>query len=120
MRRWKKSAARILKIEELERVHVQAGMRMPYYVPKVEFSYEVGGREYRSDRFSTHNFTLGTKGEIAEVLRGAKVGDTVEIFYDPQSPQRTSIEIPGYDGVIVTLFLGGSLLALVLLLRFAA
>ncbi len=69
--------------------------------------------------FSVHNFTIGTKGEIADVLRGAKVGDTIQIFYDPKVPHRASISVPGYDGVIVSLFLGGGLLVLVLLLRVA-
>jgi hypothetical protein len=120
MRRWRKSAARIVKIEEQERFTTIKGMRVPYFVPKLEVAYEVGGREYRSDRFSIHNFTIGTKGEIGEVLGGAKVGDAVDLFYDPASPERASLRVPGYDAVVLCLFLGGGLLALVLLLSFAS
>lgn len=120
MRRWHKGVARIVKIEEEERFTTMKGMRVPYFVPKVEFTYEVAGREYRSDRFSVHNFTLGTKGEVGEVLGGAKVGDAVEMFYDPAAPRRASLAVPDYDGVILAFFIGGGMLLLVLLLTFAA
>ncbi len=108
-----------MKIEEREHFTTMRGMRIPYFIPKVEVAYEVDGRVYRSDRFSIHNFTIGTKGEIGEVLGGAKVGDTVELFYDPTAPEKSSLAVPSYDGVVVALFLGTGLLLLVLLISFA-
>ena len=120
MRRWQKGAARIIKIEEQKRSYAYAGKRLPYFVPKVEFAYEVSGRQYTGSRFSVHNFTIGAKGEGDEVVGGAKVGEVVEVFYDPTEPSRASLTLPSYDGVVVTVFLGCGLLALVLLLTFAS
>jgi Protein of unknown function (DUF3592) len=116
MRRWTRGVGRISAIEEVKRHTTCAGVALPYYAPKIRFDYEVNGRTYRSDKFGVHNFTVGMKGEITEILRGAKVGDEVEIFYSPDDPNEAILGIPDNGGVILAMFFGAGLWLLVLLI----
>jgi hypothetical protein len=119
MRSWSKGIARILKVEQIERSYAFKGVRRPYYVPRVEYAFEVSGHEYRGSRFSVHNFVCGTRDEIFELLRGAKPGDEVDVYYDPHDPREAVLTLPGYEGVVGTLFVGVFILGLVALVSLA-
>src|SRR4051794_22384987 len=101
MRKWEKGVARIVKFEEQERSCSYKGMRWPYFVPTVQFVYEVRGKEYTGSRFSVHNVTIGAKGELDAAIGGATVGASVQVFYDPVDPRRATLTLPSYDGVII-------------------
>jgi hypothetical protein len=120
MKQWKPVKATIVKIEVKEVHGNQKGIPYVRYVPKVEYRYEVAGTRYVSNRFSMHNFTMGTeKNEILDLLHGAKEGDSIDAFFNPHKPSDVTLVMPAYDGVIVALFIGIGGLALVLTLSLA-
>jgi hypothetical protein len=119
MQRWVLTAAQITKLEIQTRQHSYKGTPYKEYVPRLEFSYQVDGRKFQSNRFSLFNFTLGGKDDIRDVIVDAKVGDTVKVYYDPAKHSRACIKLPTYNGVIASMFIGIGLLALVLTLTFA-
>jgi hypothetical protein len=120
MKQWMPVKATLVKIEVREAHGSEKGMPYVRYVPKVEYRYEVAGTQYTSNRFSMHNFTMGTdKNEILESLHGAKVGDSIDAFFDPHKPIDVTLTVPGYDGVIAALFIGIGGLALCLTLGLA-
>jgi hypothetical protein len=113
--------ARIVKLE-VEVIHARMkGTPYTRYVPKIEYNYVVNGTPYTSNRFSIHNFTTGfSENEVPDLLHGAKVGDSVDAYCDPRKPARVSLTVPGYDGVVLALFIGFGGLILVLILSFAS
>jgi Protein of unknown function (DUF3592) len=110
MGRWKETAAIVGQAEERERTTANRGIQGSYYIPNVVYRYEVEGRKYTSSRLSLVNFTIGSKGELDGLLNGVRAGGSVTVYYDPNEPGQAVLRRPGYDGVIVVLFLGiGSL-----------
>ena len=107
IRTWAKTEGRVLRLSEEKR---STSRRGAYYVPRVEVAYSVEGREYRTRRFSLHNFTLGFQGDIFRLLPDAKIGETIPMRYDPSRPERAILCVPDYTEVIGSFVIGGFVL----------
>jgi hypothetical protein len=72
------------------------------------YAYTVRGRRYRSERF-TYRSTRGLEQRHAyTMLQGLRKGKTVDVYHDPQQPER-AVVLPGTDsGNLVRLCLWGA------------
>jgi hypothetical protein len=68
--------------------------RRTRYIPKVNYSYDVGGQTYRNDYIwltSTQSYSSRNTAEM--FLRTYQRGATVPVFYSPADPQRSALLI---------------------------
>ena len=89
------------------------------YWPEVEYEYQVADQNYRSDNIRLDGMRSGFhigdgKKEAEEVLARYPLGATVRVYYDPDDPQRATLEagasatnVPVLLFAIVCTLLGG-------------
>lgn len=105
-------------MEERQSTVLESGFPQRFYIAEIEFTYEVCGQSYQSRKYSRRNFSLGIQGDSDEIFGGAKVGDAVDVFYNPQHPSEATLKLPEFDMAIATTFLGSLVVGLVILLSF--
>ena len=65
------------------------------YAPVVEYSYRVGGHEYRSRQIELDGVSGGdSKDEAAEIAARYPKDKAVEVHYDPANPSNAALEKP--------------------------
>jgi hypothetical protein len=89
-------------IGRIESVSVESEERIRYfyrsaylvtsYTPKVVYTYEVDGKEYRGYRFSLpDDFLSESYEEVEQMVRGMRKGSPVQVYYDPSEPSYSAL-----------------------------
>ena len=74
----------------------------------VSYDYAVGGRRYRNDRLWLNDHALFSEPEDAEAeLRSYPVGGPIEVTYNPDNPQDSTIYIDGPSLVVFVIAIFG-------------
>jgi hypothetical protein len=63
------------------------------FMPVVEYSYTVGGREYASRSIWADTEVSGDQRHAEGIARRYQPGQTVQVRYDPTNPKRAALEI---------------------------
>ncbi len=69
---------------------------LSYFCPWVQSSYTVNGKALACDRFAfnDHLISTSTKKDAEDRIKSYQVGQTVQVYYDPNDPQMSVLE-PG-------------------------
>lgn len=68
--------------------------RRTRYIPKVNYSYSVGGRTFYNDYiWLTSTQSYSSRGTAETFLRAYQRGGSVPVFYNPADPQRSALLI---------------------------
>ncbi|MDQ4086660.1 MAG: DUF3592 domain-containing protein [Pseudomonadota bacterium] len=87
--------------------------RRTRYIPRINYSYTVGGQTYRNDYiWLTSTQSYSTRNTAETFLRDYQPGATIPVYYSPADPQRSALLIesgagPMYILLGVGLFLIG-------------
>jgi len=102
-RGWPVAAGTVLSgdIQEVEE-RDRDGDTSVYYVPRLRYAYEVGGRSFESERIRFGNIRESQKG-ARKILERYAVGLPVEVRYDPADPSQATLETKA-GGVGLMLF----------------
>jgi hypothetical protein len=65
------------------------------YRPMVVFAYSVGALRLMSNRISFRSLSTADRGAAETFVRKYPVGKTVQVYYDPQEPDRAVLEPAG-------------------------
>ena len=86
----------------------------PYYYPEIEYRYEVDGKVYTSTRYKLSDTARKHDDENTARLAASKyrVGDPIEVAYDPAAPEQAVLRTGASAGAWVPLLLGLALLCL--------
>lgn len=90
-----------------------------YYRPWVQSSYTVNGKDYVCDRFAfnDHLISTDTKKKAEDLIKKYQAGQTVQVYYDPNDPQKSVLE-PGNLSPSMPSLLGGVVFFILALLQF--
>ncbi len=69
---------------------------LSYFRPWVQSTYTVNGQALVCERFAfnDHLISTGTKKDAEDRIKSYQVGQTVQVYYDPNDPQKSVLE-PG-------------------------
>jgi len=88
--------------------------RRTRYIPRINYSYSVGGQTYRNDYIwltSTQSYSSRNTAEM--FLRPYQRGATVPVYYSPADPQRSALLIEsGAWPMLILLAVGLGLIGL--------
>ena len=91
-RNWPVAAGAVLSGDVQEMTERDSdGDTSVYYVPRLRYTYEVGGRCFESDRIRFGNIRESQKG-AREILEHYAVGQPVQVRYDPANPSQATLE----------------------------
>lgn len=113
-RTWPHVQGKIIESRVQREQHLRTG---PSFKPFVVYRYEVGGRQYTADRISHQDFGDRDESAARSICDPYPPGASVDVFYDPKSPQAGVLE-PGltwrsyFSLLIAPLILGFGLLAI--------
>jgi len=62
------------------------------YTPKVEYNYEVDGKEYRNNRISFAPKSTSSRSEAESIAGKYAPGKTLPVYYAPGDPKRSVLE----------------------------
>ena len=114
---WPSVAGKITKASYLQRTQSTGNRKsIEHYYPSWEYSYEVDGERYTSDRIRLLTFDQSYETEAEAMARATSlypVGKEVVVFYDPDAPA-SAVLLRGtpYDGVIMLFVMGVILTAM--------
>jgi len=86
-----------------------AGEFRRMYVPKIKFSYEVDGRQFRSTDLAIFDLSCNREPVVRELMAPFKVGTICVAYYDPKKPD-LAILLPGREADTWKGFLFGVML----------
>jgi hypothetical protein len=85
--------------------------RRTRYIPKLNYSYAVGGQTYRNDYiWLTSTQSYSSRNTAETFLRSYPRGSTVPVFYSPADPQRSALLIESGAGPMYIMLAVGLLL----------
>jgi Protein of unknown function (DUF3592) len=67
------------------------------FTAHLTYAYTVRGRRYRSDRFTYRPTRWLAQRDAYAMLQGLRKGQAVDVYHDPQRPER-AVVLPGTDG----------------------
>ena len=76
------------------------------YYPKVQYQYQIEGRQYSGNRINFGGETGGMKWLAQRAVDRYPSGKTVRVYYDPQNPEYAILESGITWGSILTFFFG--------------
>ena len=84
-----------------------------YYIHKIEYSYQVDGKEYLNDviRGNERENSYLDEGKARNAQLNVKTGDAITVYYNPRNPMDTTLE-PDYKEQ--NIFFGLGLLAAII------
>ena len=97
---WPSTTGIVLRSQVLISEHTtsrsnQTSQTDEYYSPDIAYRYVINGDTYRNDNI---RYGLATnKPDAEELVRQYPVGNTAEVFYDPDDPKKSVLQ-PGYFG----------------------
>jgi hypothetical protein len=62
------------------------------YWPQWKYTYTVNGAEYRGHRERIDARLYGTEQEARDASQRLRVGDTVDVYFDPDDPRQSVLE----------------------------
>jgi hypothetical protein len=66
-----------------------------YYTAAVEYAYSVQGANYRSRQIALSVASAGSESSAMATAARYRVGETVEVRYDPNKPENAALELGG-------------------------
>lgn len=73
------------------------------YSAHVSYNYSVGANEYEGTRIEAANSSTSSKSSVEETLQEYAIGNTVTVYYNPESPDAAML-IPGISFGLGLLF----------------
>jgi hypothetical protein len=107
-RRRKQTSGSILKVGIDNRRTSPNGPGKAEYVARIEFSYHVSGKEFRSQQWTARAPIDRSETEARRRLQRYPVGSVVRVFFDPNDPSDAILE--GEPGVAGLLLIGAAAL----------
>ncbi len=102
IQRWPTTGGRITlsQVEEFKLLNKDSKRRRrrttrTAYMPIVEYSYSVGGRDYLSRSVWADTEVSGSRGYAEKIAAKYQTGAVVVVHYDPEKPQRAALETGG-------------------------
>ncbi|MCT4654872.1 MAG: DUF3592 domain-containing protein [Cohaesibacter sp.] len=96
-------------VEEFDRTKAD-GTAIKTYKAVVGYRYEVDGKSYKGSQISLHPSERTIKGVARTEMEPYKIGNHVEVFYDPNDPSRAVLRaddtIGAYQAISVGLSIG--------------
>ena len=90
---WDQSKGKIISSRiDRQSQTVHGGISSFAYIPVVEFEYSYGGQTLRSTRWRAGNFVNGQQLKALSVIRRYPVGATVNVFVNPNNPEKAFLE----------------------------
>lgn len=82
------------------------GHTSTWYNPVVDYSYKVGGREYRSTRLRFGNYRSASRKKAEACLAPYRAGGPATVRYNPEKPEECVLETkrPGPIYLIMAVF----------------
>ena len=84
------------------------------FIPEVTYKYLVNYQEYVSGRFANVYMSYGSRNELEKKMRAIKVGDEVEVFFNPNNPKQAFLVMEKPSIVTVFVFLSFGVMTLIL------
>jgi len=116
-KRWRRTEGKVLdawfELDEHsgEDALIYFGEATDSHVARLVYEYFVDGRRYRSRHFTYRPTRHRDARKVFALLREFRVGNTVQVRYDPKRPQR-AVVLPGADEGSLLRILGWGVLAL--------
>ncbi|MBP7902202.1 MAG: DUF3592 domain-containing protein [Spirochaetes bacterium] len=66
------------------------------HVPKIRYNYQVEGKMYVSEKIGFPN-QKKTKSQLGEMYRKYQIGNSVDVFYNPEDPKVSCLEPGNFD-----------------------
>lgn len=81
---------------------------LSYHRPWVQTTYSVNGKSLVCERFAfnDHLISAGSKKQAEEMVKSYQVGQSVQVYYDPNDPQKSVLE-PGNLSPSMSALVGG-------------
>ncbi len=95
--RWSRVEGRILQLGfDESTVYDPEGDGDVVFTAHLTYAYTVRGRRYRSERFTYRPTRWLAQRDAYAMLRGLHKGQAVDVYHDPQRPER-AVVLPGTD-----------------------
>jgi Protein of unknown function (DUF3592) len=103
---WVQTSGTVVKSEVQRRIRPldRQVYRRVQWIPRVTYTYEVGGESYTNDRMHAGihaQDTLTTPFAAQQVLDRYPVGEHVVVYYDPKQPGRAALEVSAAGGWVL-------------------
>ncbi len=111
---WKKTAGTIASVK-IKDVSTSGRYQInSKFVPEVTYKYLVDYKEYVSGRFANVYISYGSRHELEQKLKAIKVGDEVEVFFNPENPKQAFLVMEKPSILTVFVFLSFGVMTLIL------
>ena len=117
MRRWNICAGEILESRIEERKHHQGLSPSRYYKPIIKYKFNHKGQIYTGSRFTSLNFTIGSKEEAQETINKYSPGAIMQVYFDPANPTKNILTLPDDKAAYVSIFIGCFILFITILFK---
>ncbi|OGX08442.1 MAG: hypothetical protein A2Y06_07995 [Omnitrophica WOR_2 bacterium GWA2_37_7] len=84
------------------------------FVPEITYKYLVNSQEFVSGKFANIYISYGSRNELEEKMKAIKVGDEVEVFFNPNNPKQAFLVIEKPSITTVFVFLGFGIATIIL------
>jgi hypothetical protein len=95
---WPITGGTVLASDVVTRVSSGKGGKTTYYTPQVRYTYKVGGIEHESGVIRFGDLERKRRALADEMVAKYPAGSTVAVRYDPQSPERATLETVSAGG----------------------
>jgi len=90
------------------------------YQPDIKYQYSVNGRQYSSSEISVADwFTTSNLSEAEEITARYPLNGKVPVYYDPNRPDQSYLEI-GIPGRVIWALVGGGVTEILSIIMFVA
>ncbi len=92
---------------------------LSYFRPWVQSTYTVNGQALVCERFAfnDHLISISTKKDAEDRIKAYQVGQTVQVYYDPNDPQKSVLE-PGNISPSMSSLIGAVIFFVLALFQF--
>lgn len=88
------------RLLEAEAAEIEGHSRV--WWPEVKYEYEVGGAQYAGDQIQSSGPVLtSTRSAVEEVLSRYPVGRQVQIYFNPEQPEESVLELGSSRGKLL-------------------
>ena len=94
---WPKTEGKVIKSEMITYQERNSASRDPdatikMFRPDVIYQYSAAGKSYQSGRIAMYRISSSDANKIRAILNAYPVGAVVQLFYNPQDPEKSVIE----------------------------
>lgn len=87
-------------------INESRGTSSKMYSPRIVYQFKHNGEVQHGDRFTIPSKRYSSKNKVLNILSEYNIGNTINVYFDPESPQYSSATKPEIN-LFFTLFLGG-------------